>query len=75
MTRFRRPARRPSCDAVERMNAKRPQPPRAVRFQEYPVQATEDAFLLRRKLLRRLAISFSKAAGSKANKPTARPDG
>jgi hypothetical protein len=57
------------------MKPKQPTSARAAEFREYGVLATGDAFLIRRKLLRRLAISFSKTAGSKPNKPAARPDG
>ncbi|MCL4785559.1 MAG: hypothetical protein KJ070_02020 [Verrucomicrobia bacterium] len=57
------------------MKPKQPKPVRAAEFCEYAVLSPENAFVIRRKLLRRLAISFSKAAGSKPNKPAARPDG
>lgn len=56
-------------------NPKQPKPVCAAECREYRVLAAGDEFLLRRKLLRRLAISFSKTAGSKLNKPAARPDG
>ncbi len=66
---------RDACPAREKsMKPKQPKPVRAGDFREYGVLSPEDAFVVRRKLLRRLAISISKTAGSKPNKPAARPD-
>lgn len=60
---------------VDRLKAKETHPQPGRNFAEYAILARENVFLLRRKLLRRLAISFSKAADRKPNKPTVRPDG
>ncbi len=57
------------------MKPKHAKPVSAAEFCEYGVLSSENAFVIRRKLLRRLINSFTKAADRKPNTPTVRPHG